>query len=38
MDYSGTDFYCDIAMRGLITLKKEYESDNVLAFHHTNPH
>ena len=37
MNYSGNDFYCDIALKGAIPLKKEYESDNVLAYHHTRP-
>jgi len=37
MDYRGNDFYCDIALKGLVELRKEYESDAVLAFHHTRP-
>lgn len=37
MNYSGNDFYCDVALKGLIPLKKEYESENVLAFHHGRP-
>lgn len=37
MDYIGTDFYCDVALKGLVPLRKEYESGNVLAFHHTRP-
>lgn len=37
MEYSGNDFYCDVALKGLIPLKKEYESDGVLAYHHTRP-
>lgn len=37
MDYQGTDFYCDIAIPGKAELKKEYESENVLAYHHTRP-
>ena len=37
MNYSGNDFYCDVALKGTIPLKKEYESDNVLAYHHTRP-
>lgn len=37
MEYAGTDFYCDVALKGLVPLKKEYESENVLAFHHTRP-
>jgi len=38
MDYSGTDFYCDVALKGLVSLEKEYESENVLACRHTRPH
>lgn len=37
MDYTGTDFYCDVALRGLVPLRREYESESVLAFHHTRP-
>jgi histidine triad (HIT) family protein len=37
MSYQGTDFYCDIAIPGKVELKKEYESENVLAYHHTKP-
>ncbi len=37
MSYSGNDFYCDVALKGEIPLKKEYESANVLAYHHTRP-
>lgn len=36
-NYTGTDFYCDVAIAGKVELAKEYESDNVLAFHHTKP-
>jgi histidine triad (HIT) family protein len=36
-DYTGTDFYCDIALKGAVPLRKEYESDAVLAYHHTRP-
>ena len=38
MEYSGNDFYCDIALKGDLDLKKEYESLRVLAFHHTKPY
>lgn len=38
MTYSGNDFYCDVALKGEVTLQKEYESENVLAYHHTHPH
>ena len=37
IDYSGSDFYCDVALKGLVPLKKEYESEQVLAYHHTRP-
>jgi histidine triad (HIT) family protein len=35
--YSGSDFYCDLAIAGKLDLEKEYESDAVLAYHHTKP-
>lgn len=38
MDYSGTDYYCDVALKGLVPLEKEYESENVLAYRHTHSH
>lgn len=38
MNYVSQDFYCDIAIPGNIPLKKEFESENVLAFHHTKPY
>lgn len=38
MKYGGNDFYCDVALKGEIPLKKEYESANVLVYHHTKPH
>ena len=37
MEYAGADFYCDVALKGLVSLRKEYESEQVLAFHHTKP-
>jgi histidine triad (HIT) family protein len=37
MNYSGTDFYCDVAIPGNEELKKVYESEQVLAYHHTRP-
>ncbi len=37
MDYAGNDFYCDVALTGALSLQKEYESDLVLAYHHTKP-
>src|SRR3989338_3868035 len=38
MDYVGNDFYCDVALKDTSVLKKEYESENVLAYHHTHPY
>lgn len=38
MNYDGNDFYCDVALKDGAEIKKEYESDNVLAFHHTKPY
>jgi len=29
MNYSGNDFYCDVAFKGEIALKKEFESEHV---------
>lgn len=37
MEYEGNDFYCDVALKAAASLKKEYESENVLAYHHTRP-
>src|SRR3990167_4477446 len=37
MNYSGNDFYCDVALKGTMALKIEYESERVLAYHHTSP-
>ena len=37
MEYTGNDFYCDVALKDTSALKKEYESKNVLAYHHTRP-
>jgi histidine triad (HIT) family protein len=31
------DFYCDVALQSTTDIKIEYESDTVLAFHHTKP-
>ena len=31
------DFYCDEALSGRTPIKKVFESDSVLAFHHTRP-
>ena len=37
MDKVKYDFYCEEALTGKIPIEKVYESDNVLAFHHTKP-
>ncbi|MFN7160818.1 MAG: HIT domain-containing protein [Candidatus Gracilibacteria bacterium] len=31
------DFYCDFVLNEKIVVKKIYESEDVLAFHHTKP-
>lgn len=36
-NYAGDDFYCDVALKGVVPLRKEYESETVLAYHHTRP-
>ena len=36
--YTGDDFYCDVALKELVPLRKEYESGQVLAYHHTRPY
>lgn len=38
MEYLRNDFYCDVALKNTTVLKKEYESENVLAYHHTRPY
>ena len=38
MEYSGDDFYCDVALAGAMALEKKYESENVLAYKHTRPY
>ena len=38
MEYVGNDFYCDVALKGILKLEKEYESEDVLAYHHTRPY
>ena len=37
MDYSGNDFYCDVALSGKVKLEIVKETENVLAFYHTKP-
>ena len=31
------DFYCEEALSGKTHVQRVFESDNVLAFHHTRP-
>ncbi len=38
MNYTGNDFYCDVAIPRKVELKVEFENENVLAYHHTRPH
>ncbi len=38
MDYTGSDFYCDVVLKDKVPIRKEYESDQVLAYLHTRPH
>lgn len=38
MEYTGNDFCCDVALKDTAALNKEYESEQVLAYHHTRPH
>lgn len=36
-DYTGTDFYCDVAVPRAVELDVVHEDERVLAFHHTRP-
>lgn len=36
--YEGNDIYCDLIIPRKIDIKLVKETDNVIAFHHTNPH
>lgn len=38
MDYTGNDFYCDVAIPRKVPLEVCFENDRILAFHHTRPH
>lgn len=38
MVYSGDDIYCDQIIPRKIPIDIVYETDNVLAYHHTRPH
>jgi histidine triad (HIT) family protein len=37
MNYTGTDFYCDVAIPNTKDLQVVYEDADVLAYHHTKP-
>jgi histidine triad (HIT) family protein len=37
-NYAGDDFYCDVALRDPGQLDIVFDSDRVLAYHHTRPH
>ena len=34
---TSSDFYCDYVVNNKISVKKEIETQSVLAYHHTNP-
>lgn len=35
--YTGSDFYCDVALRDTAALDVVHEDERVLAYHHTRP-
>lgn len=35
--YTGTDFYCDVAIPRVVELDVVHDDDLVLAYHHTRP-
>lgn len=37
VDYTGDDFYCDVAIPHAVALDIVHEDDVVLAYHHTRP-
>jgi histidine triad (HIT) family protein len=37
LDYTGNDFYCDIAIPGRVPLEVVHDDELTLAFHHTKP-
>lgn len=37
-NYTGKDFYCDVAIPNKQDLKIEVENELVLCYHHTRPH
>jgi len=38
MDYTGSDIYCDVIIPKKVTLNVIKETDDVLAYYHTQPH
>jgi histidine triad (HIT) family protein len=38
VDYTGDDFYCDVAFPNLDALDVVCHGEHVVAFHHTKPH
>ena len=36
--YTGTDFYCDVALPNIPALEVVHDGESVLAFHHTRPY
>ena len=36
-EYTGNDFYCDVAIPRAVPLEVVHEDDLVLAYHHTRP-
>src|SRR3989344_8054663 len=38
MEYTGNDFYCEVALKNTVVLNKEYESEQILAYRHTRPY
>jgi histidine triad (HIT) family protein len=37
-EYTRHDFYCDMVLSKKVDVKIEFETKNVLAFHHTKPY
>jgi histidine triad (HIT) family protein len=37
-EYTGDDFYCDVALADIAALNVVYDGPGVLAFHHTRPY
>jgi len=37
-EYTGNDFYCDMALSGKVNINVVAETPDILAFHHTRPY